>query len=113
MATEFGALFREIREDLGLSMGQVARHLGVTVTYVSDVELGKRTPFTNERILQACRLMNVNPAPLIAAAGKCRGFFEIKPTTQRHLEVGAALARKFENLSVNQLDRIDSIVEEE
>lgn len=113
MATEFGALFRSIREDLRISMGQVARHLGVTVTYVSDVELGKRAPFTDERIKQAARFMVVNPQPLIEAAGRCRGFFEIRPVRPMHYDVGAALARRFHDLSDDQLTAIRQIVQPE
>lgn len=113
MATEFGALFRRIREDLGISMGQVARHLGVSVPYVSDVELGKRAPFTNEKIISAGLLFKINPLQLLKAAGESRGFFEIRPVTAMHATVGAALARRFEDLSSEQLERIGRIVEED
>jgi transcriptional regulator with XRE-family HTH domain len=113
METEFGAFFRKVREDLRVSMGQVARYLGVTVSYVSDVELGKRAPFTDDRIKQASSYLGVNPEPFIELAGRCRGFFEIRPQNPMQYKVGAALARRFGELSEEQLERLQEIVGEE
>ena len=41
---QFGATVREIREAAGISLREVARHLGWTPAYVSDIELGRRNP---------------------------------------------------------------------
>jgi transcriptional regulator with XRE-family HTH domain len=113
MATEFGAFFRRIREDLRFSMGQVARHLGVSVSYVSDVELGKRAPFTDDRIKTIAAYFGIKPEPMIEVAGRCRGFFEIHPQNQMQFKVGAALARRFGELSDDQLAKLQEIVGEE
>jgi transcriptional regulator with XRE-family HTH domain len=113
MATEFGAFFRRVREDLRISMGQVARHLGVSVSYVSDVELGKRAPFTDDRIKEAASYLGVKPEPFLELAGRCRGFFEIHPQNQMQFKVGAALARRFGELSEDQLGKLQEIIGEE
>ena len=39
---EFGAKLRELRQNTGLSLRHVARHAGISSTYLSDAELGRR-----------------------------------------------------------------------
>jgi transcriptional regulator with XRE-family HTH domain len=47
----FGKQLRRLRETAKKSMGDLARHLGTSVTFVSDVERGKiPCPFSNEEI---------------------------------------------------------------
>ena len=53
---EFGRSLRAARKATGLSMSQVARQLGVTVTYISHMEAGRRWPSaeTARRLAQIC-----------------------------------------------------------
>ena len=98
-------------------MGEVARHLGVSVTYVSDVERGVRTPFTPERIMQFARFLEI-PATrterLLREAAACRGAFELgiegAGIGPKHQEVGAALMRGWSSLSDKDLERIEDIL---
>lgn len=41
---QFGATVRTIREAAGISLRELARRLGWTPAYVSDIELGRRNP---------------------------------------------------------------------
>jgi transcriptional regulator with XRE-family HTH domain len=46
-----GKRIRELRAERGMSLRQLARRLGVSAAYVSDVELGRRLP--SDKLLAA------------------------------------------------------------
>ena len=81
MPERFGDTLRRTRQEAEKTLGDVARLLGVSVVYVSDVERGNRRPFSNERILKVARLLEADPAPLIAAADVAEGCHRV-----RHLQ---------------------------
>ncbi len=112
---EFGKMLRQARTAAGISMGKLARHLEVSVTYVSDVELGKRAPLVVEKIRRAAELIGADAEPLERAATKVRRQYvlqgqNVSPTAQA---TGAALARGWAEMSDETLDRIRQLVEEE
>ena len=82
----FGDALRRLRRQAGKTLGDLARLLGVSIVYVSDVERGNRKPLGNERILKVSQFLGANPAPLIEAAAKERGFIEYDITKARPLE---------------------------
>src|SRR5512147_2706446 len=53
-----GALFRQIRQDRGKSVKEVAQRLGVTVRRVSDYELGRR-PMPLAQLQEAADMLGV------------------------------------------------------
>lgn len=117
---DFGKLLRSFREAAGVSMGALARHLGVSVTYISDVERGTRAPLTSERISNAAELLKLAPQrvkELDAAAGEARGFFELGITSPVAREVGATLMRGWPRYSDTDLHKLkeflDSLHEKE
>lgn len=100
MANEFGQMLRKLREGAKVSLGQLARTLGVTTPYLSDVELGRRGPLTKERIDQAAGVLKLDNGmrrELEQAAAESRGYFELDATSSSavKLQLGAALARKW------------------
>ena len=111
MAT-FGRLLRQARSQAERSMGELARHLGVSVVYVSDVENGNRPPFTKERVLSAAEYLKTDVEPLLAAAAKTRGVFELdaRKVSQKAQEGGAALMRGWPDLTDEELEGIEEIV---
>lgn len=64
---EFGAYLRGLREEQGKSLTSLARHLGVSVTYASDVERGTRPPLAEARIDKASAFLEVDAFHLRAA----------------------------------------------
>ena len=51
-----GVQLREIRQRRGVTMGQLARYLGIKVTDVSDQEMGRVEPsLSTGRVIEACR----------------------------------------------------------
>ena len=47
----FGAFLRERREELGLSVRELAKNLGISAVYLSDIERGNRNAPSNDDLL--------------------------------------------------------------
>jgi len=113
MAQKFGALLRKAREDAGKSMGALARHLCVSVTFVSDVERNTRAPFTRDKIDEAAAFLSADPTALHEAAAESRGLFQLDASevSKKKLEVGTALARSWAELTDSQMVAIQKVLE--
>lgn len=92
---QFGELFRETRKGAGKNIGETARHLTVSITFLSDVERGTRPPLSPERIRAACEFLGVDPAPLLGAAAAQQGDFRMPASglTATGMDAMAALQR--------------------
>jgi transcriptional regulator with XRE-family HTH domain len=86
MPERFGDLLRKQRRKADKTLGDIARLLGVSVVFLSDVERGNRKPLSNERILKITGFFNSDPAPLMEAADLERGFIEYDIRKARPLE---------------------------
>jgi transcriptional regulator with XRE-family HTH domain len=86
MSERFGDLLRQQRRKADKTLGDVARLLGVSVVFLSDVERGNRRPLGNERLIRIAEFLDVDPAPLIEAADRERGFIEYDIRKARPLE---------------------------
>ncbi len=93
-------------------MHQLADHLGVSIVFISDVERGNRHPFTSDRIIKTAAFLKTDPEPLLLAAAKVRGAFELDATgvSGKAREVGAALMRGWADLDEADLDKIAQIM---
>jgi transcriptional regulator with XRE-family HTH domain len=114
MPERFGDLLRKERRKADKTLGDIARLLGVSAVFLSDVERGNRKPLNNDRILKIARFLEGNPLPLMEAADRERGFIEYDIRKARPLEadvVGglvAGLARG--GVSDDQLHNIQRIL---
>src|SRR6185369_7080777 len=86
MPDRFGDLLRKARRKADKTLGDIARLLGVSVVFLSDVERGNRKPLSNERILKITGFLDSDPAPLMEAADLERGFIEYDIRKARPLE---------------------------
>jgi transcriptional regulator with XRE-family HTH domain len=122
----FGSVLRRLRLDAGVTLGDLARLLIVSIPYLSDVETGRRPPLSNERIESAGRFIakkaaektgEANPADTITklyrAAATTSGVFELKAGGTRARQVGAQLARLWSNLSDEGLGEIERVLRRE
>ena len=110
----FGCLLRVARERTGRSQTDVAKFLGVSVTYVSDVERGNRPPLVRSKILEVARFLDTKPHGLIVAASQWHGVFELPYGGGSIREsVAASLSARWESLTLNQLVAIASVLEGE
>jgi transcriptional regulator with XRE-family HTH domain len=114
MPERFGELLRKQRRKADKTLGDVARLLGVSIVFLSDVERGNRKPLGNERILKIAAFLDHDPMPLMEAADLERGFIEYDIRKARPLEadvVGglvAGLARG--GVTDDQLHNIQEIL---
>lgn len=99
----FGTQLREARIRAGLTLGDVAGAIGVSVPFLSDVELGRRGPLSPERITIAAQELGIDPTQLLAAAGLVRGFELRDRGDPLGREVAARLAAVWSELSEKQL----------
>jgi transcriptional regulator with XRE-family HTH domain len=76
MAERFGDLLRRLRRKADKTLGDVARELGVSIVYLSDVERSNRKPFTNERLIKLATFLKADAEALIEAADREKGIIE-------------------------------------
>jgi len=112
----FGELFRQARKRSGKSMGEVARRLELSVTFLSDVERGTRPPLSPERVRAAAAYLESDDATvlqLLEAAAASTGSFSLPvPTSPQGRMAGAALMRSFEHLDDEAYDSIVRLLKE-
>lgn len=102
----FGELIRTSRRRLNKSLQDVANALGVTVVYVSEVERGKRPPFTQERLPALAQVLELDLDELKTVAWAERRAIEWDPSTVSDKQIEALMALARGGLSDNQLERI-------
>ncbi|UAW08028.1 hypothetical protein [Myxococcus phage Mx4 ts27htf-1hrm-1] len=104
----FGMVLSNARERAGRSMADVARFLGVSVQYVSDVERGRRAPMVRRKLLDVARFLDVEPWRFLRAAAVWTGEvgLPVSVTDPRRDAVAAALAVKWEALPADAVERI-------
>jgi transcriptional regulator with XRE-family HTH domain len=102
----FGELIRASRRRLNRSLQDVADALGVSVVYVSEVERGKRPPFTVERLPALSRVLELDLDDLRAAAWAEKGMIEWDPATTSDKQVEALVALARGGFSESQLEAI-------
>jgi transcriptional regulator with XRE-family HTH domain len=86
MPERFGDLLRKQRHKANKTLGDIARLLGLSVVFLSDVERGNRKPLSNERLVKIADFLGQDPTPLIEAADLERGFIEYDIRKARPLE---------------------------
>lgn len=109
----FGRFIRGKRQELKLSLKDVAESLGVTVAYLSDIELGRRKPFKQPELEKLADVLNVPFKDLDEKAEieRTRQALGISPEKNtRQLSVSLQLARSMRDLSDEQLDEIEKIM---
>lgn len=107
--TPYGALLRERRVQAGLSLREVAEHIGVSHVFLADIERGTSGPLKPERepaLMEA--LPNIHKHELISA--RASSTYKITPATTpaKYMDMTAAFARRIErgNLSDTKVHRI-------
>lgn len=63
-ATKFGTQLRTIREGQGISLRRFAAAVGVTPTYISDIERNRRDPPTTTILLKMAGALGITFADL-------------------------------------------------
>lgn len=106
----FGELIRSSRRRLNKSLQEVADALKVTAVYVSEVERGKRPPFTFEKLPALAKVVELDLGELEKAALGERRMIEWDPSTTSDKQIEALVALARGGLLESELDEILTIV---
>lgn len=115
--TAYGRELRRLRLEAGLSMGQVARAIGVSVVHYSRVENGKENPFPPGRTVDyrvLAKILRTSATELqTLAASERRIELDLKDQRQDVREFAVELARRIEDdsLTPEQVHRLKSILD--
>lgn len=91
MANEYGNELRRIRLEKGISLRRLARDLGVSAAYISDVERGNRLPLPEDSTAKALKILKAKSEILTfhAVLGRVRA---------KHPEASESTIRKIAKL---------------
>ena len=95
-APRFGQLMREARIRAGMTLGEFSRHLGLSKSFVSDVEVSRRLPFKPDDISRAAHLLRADEEAmqLAAMAERESGGVCVPVMTRHDREAAAAFIRE-------------------
>jgi len=104
----FGEYLKHKRDEKQISLREVARTLGVSAPFLSDVENNRRGPLTEERLADLAKVLNLNEkekAEMYDIVGKQKGLLapDLNPYVTDRPYVNAAL-RTARNLEANEED---------
>ncbi len=101
MKKRFGTLVREKRMAKGISLRKFAELVGVSATYLSQVEQGNYDPPTAERVRRMAEILGENSDELTARAGRVPDDFP--RLLEKHPACLAAFIREASELTPDQL----------
>lgn len=112
MPRRFGDELRRLRIEAGKTMAELAESLGISVPYLSDVERGRRNPFTTERIMFIAELLQVDVDGLFLARVHDTHEMTLRMKDPRPMakEVGAGLMRVFHDLDDDELKELNGMI---
>lgn len=95
MPIAFGEALRSYREAAGKTLAELAKPLGVSIPYLSDVERGKRAPFgQRERLAIAEDELGLEPGTLVGHAAGDRTTIDVADLTPSERRRVASFAQK-------------------
>ena len=104
----FGEVLRTMRTQAKRSLGELARHLDLSVVYVSDIERDRRSPLSLNKILLASEFLGSSPDLLLRAAAQSRGTFDLDvrdyPAVALELLSGLAKGRQRDEIYQQMLE---------
>lgn len=114
--SKFGKLIKQLRNNAGLTLHEVAEALDVKVSYLSDVEHGRKKPFSPESILKFSGLVKTDYKELQKLALAERNSIEIpiKAQNSKINDLAFALARSADSGVTQELkDELRKFLAEE
>lgn len=111
----FGSGLRRCRLDAGLTLREVASVLGKSISYVSDVERGLRSPFRGGDLEVVCACVGGELGRFRVLASVDRGGFLLSSevVSDLRMQVGSELMVRWDSLSDNRLKRLGDILLED
>lgn len=107
----FGDYLRKAREKKKISLTLLARVVGCSIPYLSDVENGRRNPLTEKNLLKVSEHLSLNLDTLRLKAAISLGQFKLPVTTDRADRLAIRLAKTWTNLGERELQAIEEVIE--
>ena len=101
----YGAFTRRLREEKNFGLREFAKLLGVSATYVSQVERDELPPPAEERVVKTAELLGVDRDELMARAGRVSR--ELEDIIRDKPKAAAVLLRHVKKMSAEQLDELN------
>ena len=101
----YGELTRREREKKDYGLRQFAKLIGVSATYLSQIERDELPPPAEERVLKTAELLGLDKDELLARAGRVAS--ELEEIIREKPKATADLLRRIKKLSVGELDRLN------
>ncbi|CAK01494.1 transcriptional regulator [Bartonella tribocorum] len=113
MVTSFGKILRKLRIDHSERLLDMAKTLGISVAFLSSVEIGKKSvPVGMEdKIIELYALDQEKASLLRKEADICRKSFTIKASDPFCREIIGMLVRNLENFSQHDLVKLKILLE--
>lgn len=113
MLTEIGKELRKLRIDRGERLLDMASRINKSTSFLSAVEVGTKAPPAGleDEIATAYDLAPDVRANLRRAADRSRRAFTVEANSATARDTAAMFARKINNLSDQQLEQINSILQ--
>jgi HTH-type transcriptional regulator, competence development regulator len=109
----FGELCRKFRSRDRLFLADQAEALGVSVSLISAIELGKRTapPGYSEKFAAWLNLNESEKHQLVSSLAASSNIIQFRPKNQETAKFAFELARRLNSMSHAELDRIREALE--
>lgn len=103
-AKSFGETVRAKRVAKGITLRDFARLLGVSPTYVSQIEQDKFSPPTEDRIVKMAQILHEDPDELLALAGRVAE--DLPEIIRKHPREMATFLREINGMTAGDIKRL-------
>lgn len=118
---KFGPLIRRLRIEKRMSMGQMARSLGISTVYYSEVESCKKRPFPEQKVsyIRLGEVLGESSESLRRLARLERQFmdierfFEVNEENEAHLALAFARRLSDNSLTDSEIQQLRAVLERE
>lgn len=100
----FGQYVRRQRMDKGITLRSFAKQLGVSPTYISQIEQGNFSPPAEERVVGMAQLLGEDVDELLALAGRVAD--DLPAIIRDQPRALAAFLRTAKGLSAKEINRL-------
>ena len=109
----FGSFVRAQREEKRLTLKDVAKVVGVSIVYLSDVETGRRPPFSDStKLRKLAKALGIESADLREHASIDNKAVELGlDSNPKKSEFALQLARRWDSISDEELERFSAFLE--
>lgn len=110
--TKFGKVIRKLRIEYDMLLGEMAKKIGISSSYLSSIEIGEREIPQNffEKIKQLNIFSNEDLKDIQSSIDETIKTFSFQPKTEKQRNLIAGFARSFDNLSEEQVKAIQDIL---